>query len=207
MWPCRRRANEPTCNKGRSKQLGCGPRLQAWRRLSYSITFAIVHSRTSCPGSAALQGETGNFQRRFFPGELDGLLALAEQIITKHTWPIMGLGDKSFGDPIDWLRDPVSDANWPLDYHADMNLNRGDGSDVRVLWELNRLPHLITLARAYAVTGDERFTTEYLQQLASWRSQNPYGYGPNWNCAMEVALRAINLLGAFRDISSFAAFR
>ena len=147
-----------------------------------------------------LPGFTGSkdkAQRRFFPRESDELLARAEQILVKHTWPIMGLGDKSFGDAVDWLRDPVSGASWPLDYHADVNLNRGDGSDARVLWELNRLPHFITLARAYAVTGDERFTTEFLQQLESWRSQNPYGYGPNWNCAMEVALRAVNLLGAF----------
>jgi heparinase II/III-like protein len=149
------------------------------------------------PGFSVRNGETRNSHRRFFPRESDQLLARAEQIITEHTWPIMGLGDKSFGDPIDWLRDPVSGAKWPLDYHAEVNLHRGNGSDVRVLWELNRLPHFLTLARAYEVSGDERFTTEYLQQLASWRSQNPYGYGPNWNCAMEVALRAINFLGAF----------
>ncbi len=147
------------------------------------------------PGFAGAKDQTKNL--RGFPRETDELLASAKQIITGHKWPIMGLGDKNFGDPIDWLRDPVSGASWPLDYHADLNLNRGDGSDVRVLWELNRFPHFLTLARAYAVTADEHFTTEYLQQLETWHLQNPYGYGPNWNCAMEVALRAINLLGAF----------
>ena len=147
------------------------------------------------PGFSGAKDQTTNPQG--FPRESDELLARAEQIITEHKWPIMGLGEKSFGEPIDWLRDPVSGADWPLDYHAEVNLNRGDGSDARVLWELNRLPHFITLARAYAAAGDERFTTEYLKQLDNWRSQNPYGYGPNWNCAMEVALRAINLLGAF----------
>ena len=74
---------------------------------------------------------------------------------------------------------------------------RADGSDVRVLWELNRLGHFLTLARAYSSTKDERYAAEFFAQLQSWIEQNPYGRGPNWNCAMEVALRAINLLAAF----------
>ena len=72
-----------------------------------------------------------------------------------------------------------------------------DGSDVRVLWELNRLGHLITLGRAYALTREEEFAAEFFAQLESWHEQNPLGRGANWSCAMEVALRAMNLLAAF----------
>ena len=99
--------------------------------------------------------------------------------------------------PIEWNRDPRSGYLWPLDYHRDLKLRRSDGSDVRVVWELNRLSHLITLARAYRLTHDEQLVDQFLTQLRSWNEQNPYGRGPNWNCAMEVALRAINLLAAF----------
>src|SRR5690349_24106429 len=74
---------------------------------------------------------------------------------------------------------------------------RADGSDVRVLWELNRLGHFLPLAYAYSSTKDERYATEFFVQLRSWHEQNPYGRGPNWTCAMEVALRAMNLLAAF----------
>jgi hypothetical protein len=84
-----------------------------------------------------------------------------------------------------------------LDYHGDINLMRGDGSDARVLWELNRLGHFITLARAYFITNDERYSAEFFSQLRSWDEQNPYGRGVNWTCAMEVALRAMNLIVAF----------
>ncbi|HEX5875338.1 MAG TPA: alginate lyase family protein [Pyrinomonadaceae bacterium] len=101
------------------------------------------------------------------------------------------------GEEIQWRRDPLSNYDWPLEYHRDLKLMRGDGSDVRVVWEVNRLGHFVTLARAYALTKDERYSVEVLGQLRSWAEQNPYGRGPNWTCAMEVALRAMNLLAAF----------
>lgn len=142
--------------------------------------------------------EISDHQRKLFPNETAKLIALSNSVVSDHAWSIMGLGRKQFGAEIDWHQDPVSGIQWPLEFHADIELLRGDGSDVRVLWELNRLPHFIMLARAYAVTGDERFSAEFIHQLESWQAQNLYGYGANWNCAMEVALRAINLLGAFQ---------
>jgi hypothetical protein len=109
----------------------------------------------------------------------------------------LGFGEFDFGEPIEWRRDPLSGKTWPLEYHADIQLLRNDGSDVRVLWELNRLSHLIQLGRAFALTGDTQFSEEVFAQLENWHSQNPPGMGPNWSSAMEVALRATNLLGAF----------
>ena len=108
----------------------------------------------------------------------------------------------TFNHPIEWNRDPRSGYLWPLDYHRDIQLMRSDGSDVRVVWELNRLGHLITLGQAYRLTRDEKYTDQFLMQLRSWSEANPYGRGPNWTCAMEVALRAVNLIAArelFRD--------
>jgi heparinase II/III-like protein len=115
------------------------------------------------------------------------LLALANQLITQN---------------FDWNRDPRSGYLWPLDYHRDIKLLRSDGSDVRVVWELNRLGHFITLGRAYILTRDAKYSSAFLKQLRSWNEANPYGRGPNWTCAMEVALRAVNLIAArelFRD--------
>lgn len=140
---------------------------------------------------------TGKLQQQLFPTETEKLIEQANRIANEHCWSLLGFGSKCFGKgEIDWNRDPLSGFQWPLDYHADLNLFRGDGSDARVLWELNRLSHLITLGRAYAVSRDERLSAEFLKQVRSWRRQNPVGLGPNWNCAMEVALRAMNLLAA-----------
>ena len=90
---------------------------------------------------------------------------------------------------VDSRRDPRSGYEWPLDYHRDIKLLRADGSDIRIVWELNRLGHLLRLNDA----------AEFLTQLKSWHEQNPYARGPNWTCAMEVALRAMNILVAFEQ--------
>jgi uncharacterized heparinase superfamily protein len=149
------------------------------------------------PGFAADARQTADVQQELFRDNTVQLITQANRIATDHRWPLLGFGEKCFGaGQIDWNLDPLSGFDWPLSYHADVNLFRNNGSDARVVWELNRLAHLITLGRAYTVTGDQRFSAEFFRQLASWREQNPVGHGVNWNCAMEVALRAMNLLAA-----------
>src|SRR6185369_10443961 len=127
----------------------------------------------------------------------DQVVQSALALITDHRWEILGFGARSFAEGIDWNRDLLSGYDWPLTYHRDLTFLRDDGSDVRVVWELNRLGHLVPLACAYAVDRDERFFIEFRIQLDSWRKNNPFGYGVNWACAMELALRAINLLASF----------
>jgi len=131
-------------------------------------------------------------------------LALGQNFVREakfFDWPLAPdsaeIAAPDFGKEIQWTRDPVSNYVWPLDYHRDLKLLRTDGSDVRVLWELNRLGHFLPLARSYSLTNDERYAAEFFAQLRSWAEQNPYGRGPNWTCAMEVALRAMNVLAAF----------
>jgi hypothetical protein len=177
-------------------------RLRAeYARLSPSELLEHFRNRTTpqfLPGCTALRSEaTANLQRSLFPFETAQLLERAARITDEHCWTVLGFGEKHFGESINWLRDPLSDALWPLDYHADVQLFRGDGSDARVLWEINRLAHLVTLARAYAVTNDEKYAAEIFSELATWREQNPLGRGANWACAMEAALRATNLLAVF----------
>jgi hypothetical protein len=163
------------------------------------------------PGGAAL---LEHFRTRAAPrlfegfeeaeGARDGLplkraeLEAEARAVAAHRWPLLGYGVREFGARVEWLREPASGVPWPLGFHGDVRLVRGDGSDVRVLWELNRLGHLLTLGRAYAAGGGEELAEEFFGQVESWSEQNPVGQGPNWACAMEVALRAVNLLAAFR---------
>ncbi len=158
--------------------------------------FRERSSPSFLPGFAEIE-TTAKLQRSLFPDDTERVIAAARQITDEHRWPLLGFGDQEFGTPINWHRDPLSGRIWPLDYHADIRLWHNDGSDIRVLWELNRLGHLITLGRAYALTAEEEFAVEFFAQVESWREQNPVGRGATWSCAMEVALRAMNLLAAF----------
>ncbi len=163
----------------------------------------LAHSRSRqspefFPGFAAGAQQTAALQQELFPDETTELVDQAKRIANEHCWALLGFGQKCFGvGEIDWNLDPLSGYDWPLAHHADIKLIRDDGSDARVVWELNRMAQLITLGRAYAVTDNQRFSAEFFLQLATWRDQNPVGRGVNWNCAMEVALRAMNLLAAF----------
>lgn len=173
---------------------------EEFARMSQAELLAHFRSRESpqfFPGFHE-SARTAIFRRADFTNETERLLADAERIAIEHCWPLLGFGEKCFGSgEIDWNLDPLSGLDWPLAYFADIDLKRNDGSDVRVLWELNRLAHLVTLGRAYALTGDDKLSVEYFRQIVSWRMQNPVARGVNWNCAMEVALRAMNLLATF----------
>lgn len=159
------------------------------------------------PGlDAAALEQTADLQQQLFPAETKQLLQRAALIADEHKWAVLGFGEKSFGNEIDWRRDPLSGVEWPLDYHCDVKFARGDGSDARVLWEVNRLAHLTTLGRAHVVTKDERFADEIFTQLERWRAQNPLARGANWACAMEVALRAMNLLAVFELLRRSSRF-
>ncbi len=171
-----------------------------YARLSPPELLEHFRSRSSpkfFAGFDAQAKELAEIHKTLFPEQTVQLVEAADRIARAHRWPLLGYGDIDFGPVIEWRRDLLSGETWPLDYHADLDLAR-DGADVRVVWELNRLAHLITLGRAYSITDDERLAEEFFVQIESWRLDNPVGRGPNWACAMEVALRAMNLLAAFQ---------
>ena len=157
----------------------------------------------------ALREHFRNRPPRFFMGfESPSTAALQRTLFPDQTKRVLELAAiPHAAERFEWRRDPLSHRLWPLDYHSDISLQSNDGSDIRALWEINRLNHFITLSRTYIITGDEEYAAKLLAQFDSWLEQNPLGRGPNWNCAMEVALRAMNLLAAFtacRHADSFA---
>jgi hypothetical protein len=97
---------------------------------------------------------------------------------------------------IDWHADPSTAVRWPLLHFSRVPFKLQPGSDVRLVWELNRLHHFVTLGQAYALTGDERYAEEFVSQMASWNEANPPRFGVNWTVAMEAGIRAVNLIAA-----------
>ncbi|HXG93564.1 MAG TPA: alginate lyase family protein [Blastocatellia bacterium] len=138
---------------------------------------------------------TASIVKEYFPDSVEAARIAAENILAHRIKVFARAYD--FGPVIDWHRDPETNVRWPVEHYSRVPIRLPERSDARVVWELNRLHHFTTLGRAYALTGDERYADEFLIQLASWYEENPPRFGINWKVAMEVAIRAINIIAAF----------
>jgi hypothetical protein len=126
--------------------------------------------------------------------------ALAQRVdaLLAHRFDLLGSGPVELGDPIPWRRDFKVGVEWPLDHVSRVPIVRGDGSDVKVPWELSRCQHLPLLAAA-------GHAGEVGAQVESWIADNPVEYGPNWACTMDVAIRAANWVAALAICAERAA--
>ena len=119
--------------------------------------------------------------------------ARAADEVCSHRVPLLGRGAVELGDPIDWHRDPISGLHWELRHHSTIDyLDLERPSDVRLVWELSRCHQWVTLGQAHWLTGDARYAAAFVAQWEGWMAANPPGFGVNWTCAMEAAIRAIN---------------
>jgi hypothetical protein len=97
--------------------------------------------------------------------------------------------------PIDWYLDPVRDLRFPVRVpYKDWKLYemRPPDADVKYPWELARSQHFLTLAQTFRLGGDPRFAREIFDEIADFMEANPVGFGINWTCTMDVAIRAAN---------------
>ena len=132
------------------------------------------------------------FVHEHFPEWIDRTVAEADRLCRRE---IMLLGHEpvQLGAEIDWHRDPVAGRIWERRFWADYRLvGDSEGRDPKIIHELNRHQHLPRLAKAYFLTGDERYASEAVAQLNSWIDQNPPGLGINWQSSLEIGIRAIS---------------
>lgn len=178
--------------------------LRVTRASSLDVLWARqITSRFFLDGA---EGET--WSRRFreaFPDASRDLVQTAEAVC-RHEFDLLGSGPTALGEHLPWHVDFKTGRRWPLRYGADLDPNDLDRpSDVRVPWELSRCQHFATLGQAYGLTGDERFAREFVSQVTDWLDANPWAYGVNWMCPMDVALRAIGWLWGFHLLAGSAA--
>ncbi len=111
---------------------------------------------------------------------------------------ILGSGPIRIKEPIDWHRDFVVGKKWPIRYHRMIDyVNAGQTSDVKRVWELSRLQWAMPLGQAYFLTQDDRYADDFAKLIRHWGAANPTGYGVNWACTMEPAIRVANLVTSF----------
>lgn len=131
-----------------------------------------------------------------FPAECEALVTSAEKACAGK-FDLLGYHDLSFGTPIDWHLEPRTGLRTPLVHWSQIDpVKPVAGLDPKIVWELNRHSHFVTLAQAYWLTGEQRFAQEFVQQTSAWIEANPIGIGINWASSIEVAFRAIVWLWA-----------
>ncbi len=121
----------------------------------------------------------------------------AAEKIRRHRFDLLGYRDLDFGTPIDWHLDPVHNKRAPrLAWYDIPFLDFDRVGDHKIIWELNRHQHLVTLAQA-------GFRDEVLTQWTHWQAENIYPVGINWASTLEVAFRALSWLWVRQLLGDF----
>jgi uncharacterized heparinase superfamily protein len=129
--------------------------------------------------------------------------------ICDHVFDLLGSGPTPLGKKIDWHRDFKTGHRWnPKTYYKRIHpAPYPGGYDIKVPWELSRCQHFVRLGQAYWITGDEKYSREFVAQVEDWIANNPRPWGVNWACTMDVAIRVVNLLWGynfFRESASLS---
>jgi hypothetical protein len=144
--------------------------------------------------------------RALLPPQVESLLERANRIC-RHEFDLLGYVGVSYGREIDWSRDAIHGREAPLIpwYRIDL-FDFSRVGDPKITWELNRHQHLVTLAKAWWLTADDRFVCELFAQWQSWIDQNPYPLGINWTSSLEVGFRSISWLWVRALLAEHALF-
>lgn len=135
--------------------------------------------------------------RQRLPGQVEQIIRQADEIC-RHRFDLLGYEGLDFGDPIDWHLDPVHQKRSPQNvFYKVRYLDFGEVGDSKITWELNRHQHFVTLAKAYRLTGDERYAEEIFCQWREWLAANPYPIGINWASSLEVAFRSLSWIWTY----------
>ena len=143
-----------------------------------------------------------------YPGMREQILAAADAACAR-TFELLHQ-PASYPRDITWQRCPETGWDWPFTHISiidDIIWDPDRPADFKMVWEVNRHQHFVTLGLAYSLTGDERYVGAFVKQLQSWIDGNPPEHGINWFSALEVAIRLINWTLAFQFFRTSATFQ
>jgi len=168
-------------------QLGMGPAVVRPRQAATEGEFFFAR------GEAA---EHAELIRRHLPSQAEEIVSEADEIC-QHRFRLLGYENLDYGEKIDWHLDRVHGKRAPLDpWFRIPFLEFAVAGDHKIIWELNRQQHLVTLAKAWLLTRDEKYVRELTAQWRSWVKANPYPLGINWASTLEVAFRSLSWIWA-----------
>ena len=125
--------------------------------------------------------------------------------ILRGRYDLLGYSSLDMGSLPDWHADPVRGTRAPLKFWASVPYLDPACGDHKLVWELNRHQHWLTLGRAFALTGDPACYEGFVSQLEHWLAANPPLRGINWASMLELALRTLSWLWALAFFAPAAA--
>jgi hypothetical protein len=135
--------------------------------------------------------------KQIFPAQAGDIVLRAEKIC-HHRFDLLGYEELDYGGVIDWQSDVLHGKRGPRKpWFRVKYLDFEEVGDSKVTWELNRHQHFVILAKAYWLTGDDKFAREIFAQWKHWRKENPYPVGVNWASSLEVAFRSLSWIWTF----------
>lgn len=104
--------------------------------------------------------------------------------------------------PFSWLTDFKNSYKWEVGkfYQDYVKKPTNKEFDIKIVREYNRFHHLLWLAEAYLITKNKIYSNKIIEHIKSWIEENPFMYSINWECSMDVGIRAINWLYAITMI-------
>ena len=102
----------------------------------------------------------------------------------------------NIGNPPDWFLNPFTGTHYPDSqrHWTQISEFNAEAGDIKNIWEASRFEWVVTLARAYSVTGESKYIDTLNNWLKDWALNNPLNTGPDWRCGQEASIRVLNLV-------------
>lgn len=140
---------------------------------------------------------------RYLPDEVEAIIDEANEI-RRHEFRVLGCEKISFGHEIDWHLSQGNHDVHGIPWYKINFLDFDVVGDHKLVWELNRHQHLVTLAKAWVLTCNREYVDELTAQWYSWQKANPYPRGINWASTLEAAFRSLSWLWVRSLLSGYA---
>jgi Heparinase II/III N-terminus/Heparinase II/III-like protein len=158
-------------------------------------------------GVLAAGSRSGQIEKfaAYFPNRVADCLAEADSICG-GTVRIFDQEVALRPDGVCWNVDWKNGGAFPQLFYRTVSLDDpGVAAEAKRVWELNRHQFLVTLAKAYWLSSEEKYAQCMIAIVESWIAANPPYRGVNWKDSLELALRLASWTWALRLIAQSAA--
>jgi hypothetical protein len=157
-------------------------------------------------------GGSAGFTQQFkeIVGDPASVISAADDVIAGRFRYFFNTSIDRGGEP-DWHLNPFTQKVFDSSGHwCRSDYFSAEKGDIKCVWELSRFYWAYDLARAYVLTGHQKYPERFWHLFESWLAANQPNRGVHWVSGQECALRIMALcfaFFAFRNSPSITAIR